>query len=407
MVKTFVGVPFYEKEGQRGLDVAVRNIDDRLNELDVDASIIVCVNGEDTSLGRDVGLSIDRSQYNAQVEIIASAEAGQVKAMAELGRIAAQRNIDRFFFTDADIYRFPNSLTAMWGESEDNLVVGAHYRPYPLRIVQEEFGPLSRQEKLLYHVFDGDQTPEARTALRNLGQARKPWVKASLMLVDTATSHSMHDNQVNATDSVMNRLVDSDRITVADEAYFMHMGRVDMTDHIKARLRHFRAAEARGGLEDFLAKEVSLPDDAKMNAIADEIRRTSPRGDYYAMLYLSRCAVRELVNDICMRVITNQLNIFDLPPINPASMKSIKTIEDARQAGTQFLADVRWNDIQGFGVNAPPTTQERLRTPFLLDSYLENENFSQRIFKSLGVTSITAFDVNLSPDYHSALLNKS
>lgn len=401
MTKTFVGVPFYEREGQRGLDVAVRNIDDRLNELDVDANIIVCVNGENTSLGKDAGLTVDNSQYNAEVEITTSAEAGQVKAMAKLGRLAAQRNIDRFFFTDADIYRFPNSLVAMWEESEDNLIVGAKYRPYPLRIVQEEFGPLNRQEKLLYHVFDGDQTPEARTALRNLGQTRKPWVKASLMLVDTATSLVMHDNQINATDSVMNRLVDSNRIAVANEAYFMHMGRVDMTDHIKARLRHFRAAEARGDLGEFLAKEVVLPNDANMNAIADEIRRTSQRGDYYAMLYLCRCAVRELVNNICMRIVTNQLSISDLPPINPVSMKNVKTIDDAREAGSQFLADVRWDDIQGFGVSAPPTTQERLRTPFLLDSYLKNENFNRRIAKSLGEASITVPEG--SRDYSAAV----
>ena len=387
--KTFGGVPFFEKEGQVTLDVTLQNLDDRLNELDVDANIIVQINGPETALGKQTGLEVDQSKYNATIELNHVQERGQAASMNILSEVAAERGIDRYFLTDADVYRFPHSLEEMWKIDPSYKIIGAKYRPYPIKIVQEQFGALTWQEKMLYHVFDGDQTPEARGALARNGLARKPWVKASLMLVDSATARDMHGNQVNATDSVMNRIVSERDIAVSEDAYFMHMGRVDMTDHIMARLRHFRAAKARGQLDIFLQKEIGLPSDEIMNAVAKDIRSSSDRGDYYAMLYLCRCAVREAVNDICTNIANNTWNLSDLDDINPMSMKDVKTIRQAREASTQFFADVHWDQLLGYGIEAPPTTQERLRQPFLLDRFLQETSYRDRIVRSLGARSLS------------------
>jgi hypothetical protein len=138
--KSLVGLPFYEKESQEGLDITLKNIDDRLNELDVDTSVIVQVNGPETAQGQGIDFNIDQSKYNAEIEVVKSDKLGQTRALNDLMAEAAFRGIQRAFMTDADIYRFPGSMKAMW-EQADKPVVGARYRPYPVEVVEEVFGP--------------------------------------------------------------------------------------------------------------------------------------------------------------------------------------------------------------------------------------------------------------------------
>ena len=59
--RTLIGVPFYEKEGQECLDVTLRNIDQCLSKLAIDASVIVQINGSDTARGVNSGLRADNS----------------------------------------------------------------------------------------------------------------------------------------------------------------------------------------------------------------------------------------------------------------------------------------------------------------------------------------------------------
>lgn len=256
--KTLVGIPYYEKEGQECLDITLRNIDQCLAKLAIDASILVQVNGPETAAGKTPDLSIDSSHLNSLVEVASSEKIGQAQAIDDIAQEALHRNINHIFLTDADIYRFTDSMQKMWPH-RDNVIVGARYRPYPIEIVEAEFGSLTYDERLLYQIFDGDQLPQVRHTLKNHGIDRKDWTKSSLMLVDIKNSMGVYEGQNQATDSVMNRRIDSEDVEIANDAFFMHMGRTDMADHIKARLRHFRAAANLGKLETFLHKEVQLP----------------------------------------------------------------------------------------------------------------------------------------------------
>lgn len=367
--RTLVGVPFYEKEGQECLDVTLHNIDQCLSKLAIDASVIVQINGPDTATGVDSGLKADSSHLNAEVEIVHSEKLSQARAMDDLINEAATRNIGRIFLTDADIYRFTDSMQNMW-QHDDKLIVGARYRPYPIEIVEAEFGALTYDERLLYQIFDGDQIPQVRHALSVRGIDRKDWVKASLMLVDVDRSVDMHGTQNQATDSIMNRRVAAEDIEIAQDAFFMHMGRTDMTDHIKARLRHFKAAASLGELETFLHKEIQLPSTETMNEIAKEIRHTYIKGDFYAMLYLCRSAIRQQVNEICMSIAEGTWDGKDMINTTQLSLMDVRNYQDAQEAVRRFFSDIDWGEIQGFADGAPPTTQEKLRQPFNLAPHL-------------------------------------
>jgi len=393
--RTLVGVPFYEQEGQECLDITLRNIDQCLAKLAVDASVVVRVNGPKTASGTIPDLTVNHSDYNAEVELSLGDKLSQARAMDDIIDVASVRKIDRIFLTDADIFRFVDSLDNMW--NHEATIVGARYRPYPLEIVEAEFGELTYQERLLYQIFDGDQLPQVRHTLAIHGIDRRDWVKASLMLVDVERSKGMHAGQNQATDSVMNRMVDKNDIQVAPDAFFMHMGRVDMTDHIKARIRHFKAAESRGELDSFLHKEVRLPDVATINKVADDIRNNYKRGDFYAMLYLSRCAVREKVNEICMQITQNTWDESNLPAIDPRSMTDVRTYKDASSAISRFFVDVDWDDIRGYANSVPSTTQERLRQPFDVALHLTDY--------SLAKLAIGSFMVNEPLGLRSARVN--
>lgn len=382
--RTIVGLPLYEKESREGLEVTLENIDDRLNELDIDSSVVIQVNGPETASGNPPDLAINQSRYNAEIEIISSERIGQTRALNDLIASAAIRDVQRAFMTDADVYRFPNSMKEMW-ERGDRPVVGARYRPYPIEVVEAEFGELTLEERLLYQIFDGDQSPQVREVLRQNGLDRTDWVKASLMLLEVNAVHGMHGNQHHVTDSVMNRTMGIERSQIAEGAYFMHMGRVDMGDHIKARLRHFRGAVANNDLDNFLHKEILLPSEGVMDGVAQQIRESYPDGDFFAMLYLARCAVREKVNQSCYDIVTNEWNIDSLGEIHPISMNDVRTFQDAKKAISRFMMNVDWDDVAGFAVGPPPVTQERLRQPFNFERHLQDGKLAQSVMKSLGV----------------------
>ena len=67
----------------------------------------------------------------------------------------------------------------------------------------------------------------------------------------------------------------------------------------------------------------------------------------------------------------------------------VAKLKQAREASTQFFADVHWDQLLGYGIEAPPTTQERLRQPFLLDRFLQEASYKDRIVKSRGARSLS------------------
>lgn len=384
--RTLVGVPFFEKEGQDCLDVTLQNINRCLATLAIDAVVVVQVNGPETASGHSVSLTANTSQLNAEVEILESDRVGQAHAVDDLIEIAKSRGIQRAFLTDADIYRFPDSMRNMW-DSQSCAVVGASYRPYPIEVVEAQFGRLNLEERLLYQIFDGDQSPTIRRSMGEYGIHKQNRVKASLMLVDVDETTGMHDGQDITTDSVMNRMLGQTKTSVATDAFFMHMGRVDMTDHIQARLRHFRAAAAREELNTFLDQEFQLPKVDLMDAIAQNVRDHEPDGDFIAMLYLSRCAVREKVNSICLDIASGEWDQSKLGEVDPISMQDIKNYADACRAISRFFVDIDWGLIEGLKDGPPPVTQERLRQPFDVEKIMSDHNLLQIALDSFGFVS--------------------
>lgn len=389
--RTMVGIPFYEMEGQETLDVTLTNLDMCLGRLGVDASIIVQLNGPETQQGNPPHYEVSQSKYNADIEVVQGQRRGLVNAVDDIVHHAEAQMIDKVFITDTDVYRFPESIKAMW-EVGDKPVVGARYRPYPVEVVEALYGPLTWQEKLLYEVFDGDQSPQVRQVLRRFDADRTDRVKGSLMLLDVETAKHMHEGQDVITDSVMNRSVSDHDKKIAEGAHFMHMGRVDMTDHVKARLRHFRGAAARNDVAGFIGNEVTAPDEETMDAIAAEIRSSEQKGDFYAMLYLSRCAVRAIVSDTCRGIVENTWEPSMLPAVEPLGMDKVKTYADAHAAVSRFFVDVNWEEVLGYSVKPPAPTQERFRAPLDLTPYLGHDRLGKAIFDTLGVEAPLAKD---------------
>ena len=256
--RTIVGLPFYEGEGNICLREALRNVDHCLSELNVDAPIIVLVNGPRTINGTLPPLFINRSTYNADVRIVGGDGLGQAEAINQIVHEAEKAGVKRVFITDADIYRFPRALERLWSLA-DRPLVGAHHLVYPREVVEGQMGrPLSSQEAFLYTLFERDKPPEVGKVISKFTGARPAKIKGSLMLVDTSVALEMHGGQNLTSDSVINRLVGEDRAQIAEGAFFMHMGRISMTDHICARLRHFRASAARGDLSGFMSVQESI-----------------------------------------------------------------------------------------------------------------------------------------------------
>jgi hypothetical protein len=126
-----------------------------------------------------------------------------------------------------------------------------------------------------------------------------------------------------------------------------------------------------------------------MNHIAEEIRSTNTEGDFYAMLYLTRCAVRKKVNEICFDIASDEWDISKLGELDPMSMHSVVTFADAKCAISRFFLDVDWDDVRGFAIGPPPTTQERLRNPFDLEQYMGDRRLAKYVFETLGIESPT------------------
>lgn len=358
---SFVGVPLFERESQGSVDATLRNIDEALNIWGHDASIRLAVNGPRTT---EAGaprpsFDIDPSKYNAEVVVTGVRRMGQVAAINALVEHAKEAEISRVFITDADIYRYPQALQYMW-ENATKPLAGARYRPYPVAVVEQAYGPLTREERLLYQIFDGDQTPLARRALRMSGIERPLRVKGSLMLIDADAVDTVHEEQTVASDSAINRRIRESE--VVSDARFMHMGRVSVEDHITARYRHYAGAAQAGELDAFIGREYQAPNAATIDAVARQIRHLDPEtGDFNAMLYLMRCALRVRVDELCTRM-ARGLDVRVEEPASP-ELSNVHTYEQTRQAVDRFLAGVDFDSVRHFSRSAPSVTQERMREP--------------------------------------------
>lgn len=384
--EAIVGVPFFEAEAEGSLAAALSNIDTCLNNVNIDASIVVVVNGPETAQGNAPRLTVEHSRYNSEIRLLRGERLGQANAINDIAAYAGNLGLSRVFITDADISRFPHSMQRML-ESADKPLVGAQYAAYPLEIVSDVMPNLSSNEKLLYQVFEGDKSFSARRAQEAHNIIRPQRVKGSLMLLDVGIASELHDGPevAPASDSVINRLTGADQTMIAEDAYFMHWGRVDLTDHIKARLRHYRAAVFNNNLQEFLQYQVSVPLE-KVDIIASDIRMDPQGGMLDASLYLLRNALRRHVETVCMDIATGrEPNPFKVEEqVNPFN---IMTFDEAILAVRSLMSTVRWKELRQYTWKDTAITQTELpRVALDLSPYITKSYYRDAILKSLGIT---------------------
>lgn len=382
------GSLFYDGEGIEVLEACLQNIDDCLGQLNIDAKIIVGINGPRISQKDPLSYKINKSKYNADVKFIKTPP-GIVNAEKTIGRRATEEGYERIFLTDADISRLPMALANLWSEG-DKPVVGANYATYPLEIVTGSGIELSPQEIAFIRIFEADKHPLAREFTRKHRPTRR--LKGSLLLVDTSIISTMFGYQGITSDSRMNSLVpEEDRQVVLNSA-FLHFARVDITDHIQARLRHFKAAESVNDLDVFARRSLMYEPDTA-NEVARHILQKYPRANEVASDFLLQCALRYKVADICRTVASGEKYT---PKLTESSFEGIDLVTHVRDFGEatkrieSLMGLVDWEGLNSPVTKGSGTTQNGgHRVPIDLKPFLSSDEHRQIILDRLGLDKDT------------------
>lgn len=381
--KTVVGIPFYDGESVEVLEACLQNVDKCLNGLDIDAKIVVGVNGPSVSQGKQpLSYVIDRSKYNADIKFIKTPP-GLVNSTRTIAKQAEVEGHKRIFLTDADISRFPLSLHNLW-ENGDKQINGCNYSTYPIEILIGSGLTFSKNEIAFMKVFEADKHPLAREFTTQYRPIER--LKGSLLLLDTDVVQAMYGYQNITSDSRMNHIIPKDARKAVDTACFMHYARIDIVDHIKARLRHFRAARATGDLQTFSKK--SLIYEKKIaDQIANNILAKYPEAHEVASNFLLQTALRYKVAEICTNIALG--NKHEFKPDNPQSevdfVRPVKNFAEAYGRMSTFLNGIDWNCLNGAVSNGNGTTQNEQRIPIDLEPFLKSNKHREIIFSHLGL----------------------
>ncbi len=382
--RTIVGVPFYEGEGVEVLEACLKNLDECLHKLNIDAKIVVGVNGPKISQENPIPYHINRSLYNADIVFIKTPP-GIVNAEKAIGQLAAEEGYKRIFLTDADISRLPMALANLWNEG-DKPVVGSNYATYPLEIITESKIKLSPQQIVFMRIFEADKHPLAREFTYKHRPRKR--LKGSLLLVDTSIIGVMFGCQNITSDSRMNSLVpEKDRKVVLKSA-FLHFARLDITDHIQARLRHFRAAKSVNDLDAFTRKSlVYKPKTA--NKVAKQILQKYPWATEVASDFLLQCALRYKVAEICRKIVSGEKYIPMKQAVSSEKVDLVTPVENFNEAKIRIeslMKLVNWEALdspvtKGYGT----TSNGGLRVPIDLNPFLNSDKYRQLILDRLGL----------------------
>jgi hypothetical protein len=297
-----IGVPFYEDEEDMVFENCKQNLLDCLDVLrkkGFDAKVVFIVNGKATSDRTYKKYKINDSR----ISIMYSYIPGQVCAINYFAQWAQSCKYKYIFITDSDIYRRPECIVEMLKVPMSKALVGAKHTVYPLDCVIKKV-KLTEDEKYWYEIFEGDKNPKILDILQRNNFSRldinKNRIKGSLMRINTDLATKMHGKQTKVSDSIINQMVPSQEKYIVN-AYYYHMGRISLTDHIVARLRHFQGAKSENLINELYLNE-KLEEDVKdldkiANCIKDEI------GIKESQFFLLRCALRELVADYCLNTV--------------------------------------------------------------------------------------------------------
>ncbi len=379
--RTIVGVPFYDGEGLPVLEACLSDIDHGLNNLAVDAKIVVGINGPMVCMGSEpLSKQVNKSKYNADITFVKTLP-GQVASLNQIARIAVDEGVGKIFLTDADISRMPDVFTRMWNEGERPLV-GVKYSAYPVEIMLDAGCQLSEQEIALINIFEADKHPLVRNAMGDLRPNTR--VKGSLMLVDSNLASRMHGFQKTTPDSRMNFHVGEDARQVLNSTGFFHYPRVDLEDHMRARLRHYKAAASENRQEMHHRKELSVTPDQIEN-IAKDVLSTHPFATEQVSNLLLRTALRIKVATTCNELARGKV----ISPTVYQSEVDWKTpVHNYREAESRiesFMAQVDWSEVQSPTSNGNGTTQNNARIPIDLSVYAEDPARNELLRSYLGV----------------------
>lgn len=383
--RTIVGVPFFEKEGQEVMDFTLRNVDQCLANLGVDASIVVMINGPDTQAGKMVPISINNSSYNADITLATSANLGQVAAINSIVKSAQAQGIETAFITDADIYRFPYALEHLWN-NHITPFTGARHFIFPLDVAKK-FRHMTDEEAFLYELFEADKHPDIQNILRMLGVQAKKKLKGSLLLIDTLPAITMHGNQDVVSDSAINLIKQSKEKNIVEQAVFMHWGRVSLEDYIAARVRHYKGAQALNSLDQFIKEEYVLSE-RETELAAKLIRTTVADGTSRSRMFLLHQALRKRVIDVCTAIVKDANIPFPKGIVASYSFENVSDYPSALKFIDSLLAQVDWHFVLGYASNTKQTTQEKCRLPIDISNFLDRPDFRNMVIDLTGVSDI-------------------
>lgn len=379
--KTLVGVPFYDGEGDEVLSACLHNLDSCLNKLNVDARIVIGINGPRVSMGKSpLSRKIDKSRYNADISFVKTPP-GLVAAEKVICAQAEQDGYERVFLTDADISRLPQSLSNMWRQS-DKPVAGANYSAYPLEILSKSGINLSNDELALMRIFEADKHPLAREFTSQ--HRPKNRLKGSLLLLDPSLVKTMFGNQSITSDSGMNRTIPSESRQLIPTGAFLHYARINLADHIQARLRHFRAAAAENSLDSFVRKSLMYnPNTAE--EIAKCITDKYPQAINVASDFLLQCALRHQVALTCRNVITGRRSKNGSSPDTKSLHETVHTFDEATKTIACLISQIDFKDLDSSVSNGRGVTQTEQRIPIDLEPFLLLPEYRQIITSYLGL----------------------
>jgi len=209
-----------------------------------------------------------------------------------------------------------------------------------------------------------------------------------LLLVDTSIIRTMFGYQGITSDSRMNRLVSEEDRQVVLNSAFLHFARIDITDHIQARLRHFRAAKSVNDLDVFTRKSFMYEYNA-VNEIAKCILQKNQNATEVVSDFLLQCALRYKVAEICRTIVSGEKYTPKFTGTSFDEIDLVKEVRDFNEAARRIESLMGLVDLAG--LNAPVTrgsgtTQNgQSRVPIDLKPFLASEKHRQVILDSLGL----------------------
>lgn len=237
MERFCVGIPFFNKEDPLTLDLCLKNIERCLQELPQNPNtvIILAINGP----GVKKQYSSDINFSSLRIERVVTFPPGITHAIIGLARVAIELGFDNLLLTDVDIYRFPLSIKHLVENWEEGMFVYGNYSAYPLEIMKATGIEFSREQEILYSIFQADKHPLIRPYV---AEYRKRRFKSSFVLGSCNDFINSLSCQNVTSDSVMSHRISPERLLQIPNAAYFHYPRIDLVDYIHARLRHARAA---------------------------------------------------------------------------------------------------------------------------------------------------------------------